>query len=236
MAALGGMGHAQDAEPLRWTLDEFRTRCVPLWSDEPHPECRVAEFGEVAVLDGSTLHFAVYDDPAMPIPIWGASGWRQRNALLLLKADHPDPEVATVFHIRKPERGDGLIMYNAPEVIETDLGSVLFLRGSGSGDGSFQFQYDEHWLWRSGTLVPLDVHGWLHPMRERMPDGFALKGIGDLRDALRTLTYVSRDVAVDGDGDCCPSGGTLRIRFEWDVLTLRIESFEHDPGGQAPAE
>ncbi|MYE84376.1 MAG: hypothetical protein F4X36_21510 [Gammaproteobacteria bacterium] len=236
MAALGGMSHAQGAEPLRWALDEFRTRCVALWSDEPHPECRVAEFGEVAVLDGWTLFFAVYDDPAMPILIMGTSGWRQRNALVLLKADRLDPQEATVLHIRKPERGDGPIMYHVPEVIETELGPVLFLRGTGSGDGSFQFEYDEHWLWRSGALVPLDVHGWLYPMRERMPDGFALKGIGDLRDALRTLTYVSRDVAVAGDLDCCPSGGTLRIRFEWDDLTLRVESFEHDPGGQVPAE
>jgi len=60
-----------------------------------------------------------------------------------------------------------------------------------------------------------------------MPAGFKLKGIGDLRDALRTLRYVSSDVARDGD--CCPTGGTVRIRFEWDGLTLRVAGFEHDP-------
>lgn len=176
-----GLSHAEGAKALRWTLDEFRTSCIPVWSEEPAAACKVAEFGEVAKLGGSTLYFALYDDPSQPNPGWASQSSRQRNVLVLLRATAPNPQEATVMHVRKPEPSyvDG--MFHPPELIQTDLGPVLYLRGSGHGDGRFQFQYDEHWLWRSGTLVPLDVHSWFYSMRTRMPAGFELKGISTSR-------------------------------------------------------
>ncbi|MYD96014.1 MAG: hypothetical protein F4X98_01330 [Gammaproteobacteria bacterium] len=236
IVAVGGLSHGQEAEPLRWALDEFRTRCIPLWGDVPNSDCTVAEFGEVAELDGSTFYFAVYDDRSAPVPDWATSWSRQANAVVLFRAERPDLQTAIVLHVRKPDREYGQRAYRAPELLRTDLGPVFYLQGYGSGDGSFQFQYDEYWLWRSGSLVALDVHGWLYPTRERMPSGFSLKGIGDLRDALQTLRYVSGDVARDGDGDCCPTGGTVSIRFEWDGLSLRVADFEHDPGDRLRPE
>ena len=67
-----------------------------------------------------------------------------------------------------------------------------------------------------------------------MPAGFRLNGIGDLTSALRTMTYVDNAVLRDSDCMACPSGGTVRIQFEWDDLTLRVVSLEHDPDGQSP--
>ena len=227
--ALAGSSEAQVAETFSWPVDEFRSRCIPLWSDAPDPDCTVAEFREFAKLDGTSFFFALYDDRSKPVPDWMTSDSQTSNALVLLSADRRDLDVATVLHVRKPKPGTEPRSYRFPELIQTDLGPVFYLQGDGLGDGSFQFQYDEYWLWRAETLVPLDVHGWLYPMRERMPTGFKLKGIGDLRDALRTLSYVTSDVARDGDADCCPTGGTVTIRFKWDHLTLRVASFEHEP-------
>ena len=227
--------YAQEAAPLRWTLEEFRTRCIPLWSDDPTAEaedCTVAEFGEIAELDGSTFYFARYHDRPLPVPE-GVEMLRlgEFNALVILRADPTNREEATVLHVRKREQYAFYqpLHFHAPELIQTDRGQVLYLRGSGLGDGAFQYQYDQYWLWRSGTWVPLDVHGWNDTMRERMPDGFGLGGIhGDIPRALRTLTY-DAPVRRDGDYDCCPTGGTIKIQFEWDDLTLRVVSFEHDP-------
>ena len=50
---------AQEAAPLGWTLEEFRTRCIPLWSNEP---TAVAEDCTVAELDGTIKIQFEWDD------------------------------------------------------------------------------------------------------------------------------------------------------------------------------
>lgn len=69
-----GLSHAEGAEAPRWTLDKFRTSCIPIWSEEAAAACEVAEFGEVAKLGGSTLYFALYDDPTQHSFGWSQPG------------------------------------------------------------------------------------------------------------------------------------------------------------------
>lgn len=234
-AALSIVVRAQEAQPIRWALDEFQTRCIPLWSDHPTVEeedCTVAEFGEIATLDESTFYFARYHDRSQPIPDeLQPYVVTEFNVLVILRSDPPNLEEATVIHVRTDE-AYGFMTHLAPELLQTDRGPILYLAGRGLGAGRSQYDKDEYWLWQSDTWVPLDVHSWIYDFRDRMSDGFRLNGIGDLATALGTMTYVDSAVHRDGDAMCCASGGTIWIHFEWDDLTLRVVSFEHDPSAQ----
>lgn len=235
--ALSISAHAQEAEPLQWPLDEFRTRCIPLWTDDPNVEvedCTVAEFGEIAELDGSRFYYARYHDRTRPIPDEiQLPSVTEFNALVILRMDQPNRQNATVFHVRKQDSGSWFETFHAPKLLQTDRGPILHLAGRGLGAGRSQYDRHQYWLWRSGTWVALDVLSWIYEFRGQMPDGFGLGGIGDLATALRTMTYVDTWVRRDGDYMCCPTGGTIRIQFEWDDLTLRVLSFEHDPDAQS---
>ena len=225
--------HAEDTE-LVGTLEEFQSDCIPLWPDAPATmaeDCTVAEFREIVRLDESTFYFARYHDRTRPVPDGvGLPPSNEFNALVLIRADGPEGGEATVVHVRKPDEGSYWREFLAPEVLRTGRGLVLYLAGRGLGDSHSQYGYDEYLLWQSGTWVELDVHSWVYRLRERMPDGYRLKGIFDLAPSLETLKYVSTAVLREGDGDCCPTGGTVSIRFYWDDLTLRVENFEHDAG------
>lgn len=232
-AAISAMpAHAEEALPLVRTLEEFRSHCIPLWSDAPTTlagDCTVAEFGELVQLDGSAFYFARYHDRTRPIPdAVGLPPSTEFNAVVLIRADPAEGGEGTVVHVRKLEEHSYWGEFLAPKVLRTGPGLVLYLAGRGLGDSHSQYDYDEYLLWRSGTWVELDVHSWVYGVRKRMPDGYRLKGIIDLAPSLETLKYVSTSVLRDGDGDCCPTGGTVSIRFYWDDLTLRVESFEHD--------
>lgn len=229
-AAVCGMStHAEEAKPLVRTLEEFRSHCIPLWPDAPTTlagDCTVAEFGELVQLDGSTFYFARYHDRTRPTPdSVGLPPSTEFNALVLIRADPAEGGEGTVVHVRKRE---GLDEFLAPVLLRTARGPVLYLAGRGIGDSHSQYGYDEYLLWQAGTWVELDVHSWVYGVRNLMPDGYRLKGIIDLAPSLETLEYVSTSVLRDGDGDCCPTGGTVSIRFYWDDLTLRVASFEHD--------
>ena len=234
-AAVSTPVRAQEAEPIRWGLEEFRTRCIPLWSDYPTVEeedCTVADFGEIVELDGSTFYFARYHDRSRPFPDELPSYMViEFNVLVILRSDPPNLEDATVVHVRRHEEEYGFLTILAPELLQTDRGPILYLAGRGLGSGTSQYKYDEYWLWRSGTWLPLDMHGWFNVFWDRILEGFWLSGIFDLATALSTMTYVA-PVHSDEDAQCCPSGGTIWIHFEWDDLTLRVVSFEHDPSVQ----
>ena len=235
VAALAIAADAQEPEPLRWTLEAFQTRCIPLRANDPTIEtedCKVAEFGEFAELDGWTFYYARYHDRGAPVPNWGTGApVKEFNALVAMGVDPVDRDQATVFHVRKYEDYGGYpsVIFAAPVLLQTGRGPILYLQGF--GPGALQFEYDQYWLWQFGTWVALDTDGWLKDISEQMPDGFYLYGVGDLRTALSTLTYV-RAARREEDAMCCATGGTLTIRFEWDDLTLRVASFEHDPEGR----
>ncbi|MYD97492.1 MAG: hypothetical protein F4X98_08915 [Gammaproteobacteria bacterium] len=231
---LGLVPLAEEAEPLRWTLDEFRTRCIPLWSDEPTAkgdDCTVAEFGEIVELDGSTFYYARYHDGRAPDP-----GWFQTlgefNVLVILRSDPPDREAATVFHVRKPGNDYGYLTHFAPELIRTQRGPILYLKALGPGGSDGQYDNHQYWLWRSGGWVLLDALSWVYALRERMPNGYSLGGIRNLAPALETMNYAT-DAYRAGDSRAEPTGGTVTIYFEWDDLTLQVARFEHDPNPAA---
>lgn len=219
---------AQESEPLRWTLEEFRTRCIPLWDDDVAVEgggCTVAEFGEIAELGGSTFYYARYHDRRVPDGLGLIDPHREFNVLVILASDPPDRELATVFHVRGD--GYGSLTYLAPKLLRTQRGPILYLEGRGPGGSDGQYDNHEYWLWQSGEWVLLDALSWVYALRERMPDGYRV-GVWDLAPALETMTYVTSGYRA-GDSRAHPTGGTFTIRFAWDDLTLRVASIEHDP-------
>ncbi len=245
---------AQDAEPeyvnLNWTLEEYQTRCIPIWSEEElelavvDGGCTVGKFGDIAELDGSRFYYALYNDDKKSLPRVDPpddieaeirrlrdENWRtESTALAIFKATAEDRERATVVHLRKqgriPYGSLQIEPFTEPELIQTDIGPVIYLRGFGCCDGMQMYRFDEYWLWRDGDLLQVDTNAWFRSARERLrlPAGYSLNGISNLAQALPTLTY---DASIWGpeDPDCCPSGGEVRIHFEWEDLTLRISSF-----------
>ena len=199
---------AQDAEPvqadLNWTLDEYRTRCVPIWSEESlelvgvDGGCAVAEFGEIVTLDGFKFYYALYNDDKRFIPdnlfpdedpeVWINSlrdgQWvTEFTALALFKEDTEIRERATMFHLRKqrnrPSGFTQVLTFAAPEIIQADIGLIMYLRGFGCCDGMSQYGFDEYWLWRDGDWIQLDPHSWFRSARERLrlPAEYSLHGI-----------------------------------------------------------
>ncbi len=248
---------AQDLGPryaeLNWTLEEYQTRCIPIWSEEMleiavvDGGCTVAEFGEIAQIDGFSIYYALYNDDKRFLPeyleadddrdVWiqnlrASENWvTESTALVLFQIGPGTQDRPTIFHLRKQERPSGFTQvetFSIPEIIQTDIGPVMYLRGFGCCDGMQQYVFDEYLLWRDHEWLKLDPHAWFQNSHDplRLPAGYSLNGIGNLFfQSLKKLIY---DASVWGpdDPNCCPSGGDARIHFEWDDLTLRISSFD----------
>ena len=225
-----------ETEPLTWTLAEFQSRCIPLWPEEVTVgggDCTVAEFGLISEFDGIQFYYARYHDDSRYRPEDRLVFTTEFNALVLLKGDSSDSRMASVFAVRQQWEDDWYRIFRAPKIIQTDHGPILYSQGLGSGWSGQQYSHDQYWLWRSGDWVEIDTHSWLRDLRERMPDGFYPGGVYELAEALPTMTY-EITARRASDATCCPSGGRIRIRFEWDDLTLRMASFELDPGTESP--
>jgi len=111
-ATISGMpAHAEEALPLVRTLEEFRSHCIPLWSDAPATlagDCTVAEFGELVQLDGSTFYFARYHDRTRPTPdSVGLPPSTEFNALVLIRADPAEGRELARLRLRPTSRCRG---------------------------------------------------------------------------------------------------------------------------------
>ena len=232
LAALWGVVLAQETgmeEGPPWTLEELRTHCIPLWAEADvanESDCEVREFGEIAEVGGTRLYWALYHDRRQRISELLAESmtWLGYNSILVFfRQESSDEDMATVDFVRS----NATMYYQPPRPISTDRGLILFSEGHDCCDSKAQFWNHRSWLWRSGAWTELDIHRWYREFQ--MPTGYGLKGVsGDLASALSTQT-LNVSVFRDGDGDCCPTGGFVRIQFELDNLALRVVGYEHFP-------
>lgn len=108
--------------------------------------------------------------------------------------------------------------YEAPEMIDTPFGRLLWLAGYMNGTGNFNvehlFRYDKD------RLVEVDVSSWLVDLQRRVPKGWgAWKGV--YPDY--TKFTASTPLWQGSDGNCCPTAGRadIKLGLERDRLVLR---------------
>ncbi len=237
---------------LGWTLEDHQTRCIPLWSEEDRKDivvegpCAVAEFGEFAELDGFKFYYAIYnDDTRFLTRYWSEDGdiesqvqdirnseWLSTsNVLVLLREELNLPQQITVFHLRKtrtdtPISGE---VFLSPELIQTDIGPVLFVEALACCSSANSFWSDEYWVWKDAEWVRIYPSSWIQDAYNNinLPDGFAIRGLYRVAQTLTTLTHSSRVYRPD-DANCCPQGGNIRIHFQWRDEKLQASSFESE--------
>ena len=121
----------------------------------------------------------------------------------------------------------GPFAYKSPEVINTDRGTVLHVNRFDNGAGMTLWFNHEYWLWQWGDWQRLDVTSWYKEVNSFVPSGYRVHGVSETHFDLPGMKNIS-PVAKHGDGNCCPTGGTVTIQFRWEDLSLAISDVTYD--------
>lgn len=218
---------AQGGSTGAWTIEDVRANCVPIEESDPEVEryCTVAEFDEVVSIGTHTLYYALYQD-SLPDSERSHSD-NHSNVLVLFSGSTADDSL-DLLHVRHYMRS-WWVSYDAPKILESERGPILYLPGAGIGDGRSQYAYDEYWLWKDDSWQELDVWGWYaetNHMSEFLPPDHSLDGIGYFD--LTSMRYTG-DVRRSEDCHNCATGGRMTISFEWRDLELKVKDVEYFP-------
>ena len=114
---------------------------------------------------------------------------------------------AHLFLERVP-REVGSLQYDPPQIIRNAAGTILYLPIA--VDGTAHLNASEYFLREAGEWQSIEAEEWLKNLSQQVPTGREIwKGIWpDLRTMQAEAGLYRR-----GDADCCPTGGTARIRF-----------------------
>ncbi len=220
---------AQDAVPAL-SMEVIRDQCIEFAEVKQgngiaeYNECNVSEFGEFGAVDGHTYYFALY----CLMPNWrtavGKCGddsftarYHRGRALAVFSRNPSNGNVQLVFERAEPEIG--VVLYSRPEIIQNPAGTLLILpiTVDGTGNGNVS----EYYMRDSGRWEQIETEAWLSDLGNRLPAGLRIaKGVWpDLR-TMRAGAGLYRA----GDANCCPTGGTARIRLAIRGMRLVIES------------
>lgn len=235
-ASLASFAAAQPPElvPLRpgagrgvYAVDTIGRRCPEFSEIKPGPnaddlrDCRVLQSGEVGSVQGRTYYYAIYC--LIPNDAAGNSrcgddtvtaGYYRERGLAIFSRDRSSATATLLLDRAGPDLGL-FLFHQKPEIIDHPAGTLLYVPitvdGTGNGNAS------EYYVWNADEWAPIDSDGWLKDLQRRVPAGLELrKGIWpDLR-TMRGETPLYRD----GDANCCPTGGTVRI-----TLAIRSRRF-----------
>jgi len=187
-------------------------------------DCRVSAFGELGVVDGETYYYATY----CLIPNYttekGECGddsfiarYHRARGLAVFARDPSGEHARLVFERVSPEIGT--VYSETPEIIQHAAGTLLYLPiaidGTGAGNAS------EYYLRGTGEWLPIEASAWLADLGTRIPAGLQIwKGVWpDLHTMRATAGLYRAD-----DANCCPTGGTARIRLAIRSRQLVIDS------------
>lgn len=167
----------------------------PLWTIDT-----VGLFGGLTILDlMQSGEFAEWED----------STKRMRVPILKAIAAETKPGKYRLLYVLAGNLGE--YKYNPTFLVMTDGNRVLCTDCQMSGSGAF---HDErYWVWDSVKCVPRDLKLYrpFHDALDKLlPEGHGIwRGSGP---NIRTLFY-EKWTWRDGDGNCCPSGGKVRIQL-----------------------
>lgn len=221
--------HAQTPEPSSWSTGELRATCIPAGTSglqSRAQDCAVRAFGKLADLDGMATWYALYSNFPEPRALAAAGSALDFSNVLVLFEAASGSERLTPFSVSNPE-GSFYSQFDTPDLLTTQIGTVLYVNGYGAGDGRGQFEYDLYMLWQGNGWTELNAFAWIPQVAARLPAGYRLDGIHTGLD-LANLRYRG-PVRRDEDCHTCATGGTVDVGFRLQENSLQLDAFRHDP-------
>ena len=212
---------AQDGLPQRrsYSVDQVRKSCIDFanvklgTNSYDVGECRVSSFGALGTVGGQVYYYALYclltNDRLAEGHCGDTSfvGRSHRNrGLAVFAGDRGSATVRLAYERVNPEVG--IMVYAQPEILRTGHGTFLYLPIRVDGTGSYN--ESEYYLRAGGAWQRLDSESWLKDLASRLPPGREIwKGVWPNLATLRAESGLWRK----GDGNCCPTGGQVRVRL-----------------------
>jgi pimeloyl-ACP methyl ester carboxylesterase len=213
------LGSTSSAPPRSYSLSTIRTTCIDFTElkrgKEPDDigDCRVSGFGEVGTIDGQTYYYALYCLVTNSrIPEGTCSGdsfiarYHRQRGLVVFVGDRGS---GTVRLLHERVTADvGTKVYAEPEIVRSAAGPILSLPIRVDGTGNYNDS--EYYLRKGGAWRRIDSESWLKDLVGRLPANRQIwKGVWPDLKTMRAETGLYRK----GDGNCCPTGGTARVRL-----------------------
>jgi hypothetical protein len=213
------LGNGSSGPPRSFSLATIRTACIEFTeikrgsNPEDIGDCRVSSFGTLGTIDNQTYYSALYCIVTNSrIGEGKCSGdsfnarYHRTRGLAVFSAD-TGAGVARILHERVT--GDvGTMNYGEPEILRTAAGQLLYLPIRVDGTGNYNDS--EYYLRKGGAWRKLDSESWQKDLISRLPAGRQIwKGMWPDLKTMRVEAGLYRK----GDGNCCPTGGTARVRL-----------------------
>jgi hypothetical protein len=173
----------------------------------------VSSFGTLGTIDNQTYYYALYclvtnsriSEGTCSGDSFNARYHRNRG-LAVFEANRGGT-VARLLHERVS--GDvGIMVYGEPAFVRAPAGTILHLPIRVDGTGNYN--ESEYYLRKAGPWRKLDSESWQKDLVGRLPAGREMwKGLWPDLVNMRVETGLYRK----GDGNCCPTGGTARVRL-----------------------
>ena len=228
IAMLVGPATLAAQAPSSYSLAAIRSQCLE-FKELDSRECQVSESGEVGVVGGSTLLYALY----CIMPNWTKDGTRcgsesfeagyhRARAMAVFSRDDGQESARILFVRAEPEIG--ILRYEKPRLLHTPAGTILHLPivvdGTGHGNSS------EYYLATGGAWERIESESWLKDVTSRLPAGLEIwKGIWPDLETMTARTGLHRR----GDGNCCPTGGSARMHLSIRDRRFVLDSLLVDP-------
>jgi hypothetical protein len=204
--------------PSDFTLTTLRSQCLLFSEVKPSDflECHVTEFKEFGMVDKQTYYYALYclmPNYAGNKETCRDSRYHQQRGLAVFVGSRGGTTARLLFE--RATRDIGTLYYQPPQIIRVGKDTVLHL--AIAVDGTGHFNQSEYFLRNNGTWAPMETQRWRNDVGRRVPPGLGIwKGVWPDLD---TMTAVA-NLYKPKDANCCPSGGSLRIK-----LAIRSHGF-----------
>jgi hypothetical protein len=210
MVACARAPYAQNAGgPL--TAEAIQRQCVSGVPD--YRECRVSEFAEVGRVGPQTIHYALYCVIPKESEAVGRCGdtsfvarYHRARAVSLFTRDSASTMLRPLLTRVDPDIGT--LRFLKPEIVQSGSGTLLYVPIAVDGTGNYNSS--EYYLREGAQWQRIESEAWLRDLAGRLPSGLEIwKGVWP---DLRTMRATS-GLWKKGDGNCCPTGGTARMKI-----------------------
>jgi len=198
---------------LRDDGDDFCTSCTPEDKATVHTRHRFqTEVRSVGKVQGFAIYdlFYRFDDHIDS----GQSDWKS------ILVENPPGQYREIYHLQPT-----LAEIGPSFLLKAGRGEILGTRDQIAGTGGFYYE-DYFWFEPGGPVrIALDPI-WKAVQSIPLPSGFAIrKGYGLDMESLTFHMPVWRE----RDGNCCPTGGTIDVKFKLDGGRVVVTSKQFDP-------
>jgi hypothetical protein len=223
----------QDTEERTFPMTAIREKCIEFTSLKVGPdasdarECRVSEFGEFGTVEDLIYEYAIYclipnHSPGDYTCDGGsfAARYHRGRGLAIFTRSAAEPNARLLFERVHPEVG--IMVYpERPQIVRNSAGTLLYIPIAFDGTGVFNAS--EYYLYGADGWEKVDSASWLDDLLKRIPAGLEIwKGVWPDPQTLEAVAGLYRR----GDSNCCPTGGTARIRLSIRSRRMVIDSLE----------